>query len=64
MTEDTGFNIDRASLADKSTRIDETTLFWPPSISFGYQINGKQNSAEITIVIRQLMAFIIVKQQV
>ena len=39
-------SIDRASLAEKSARKDEKTLFWPPPI-FGYQIKGKQKSAEI-----------------
>ena len=39
--------IDRARLAEKSARKDEKMLFWPPP-TFGYQINGKQNSAEIT----------------
>ena len=58
--------IDRARLAEKSARKDEKTLFWPPPIayrSFGYQINGKQNSAEINN--NQIIDDIrIVKQQV
>ena len=41
--------IDHTSLTEKSARKDEKTLFWPPPISLvWFQINGKQNSAEIT----------------
>ena len=41
--------IDRTSLAEKSARKDEKTLFWPPPISLLWLPNQLEtNSAEIT----------------